>query len=56
MKNKLTKKIVSYVIASTILGALAIGTVTAVDTACQRYQYGKSTVGFFRKDEIKVQK
>ncbi len=48
MKNILTKKIVSCVVASTILGALALGTVAAVDTVCHRYQKGSSVMAVMR--------
>ncbi len=36
MKKFFTKKIVGYVVASTVLGALALGTFAAVDTVTHR--------------------
>lgn len=49
MKKFLTKKIVGYVVASTVLGALALGTFAAVDTATHRLERGSQTVAIFRK-------
>ncbi len=49
MKKFFTKKVVGLVVATTILGALALGTVAAVDTACHRVQHGSSAEAVFKK-------
>lgn len=48
MKKFLTKKIVGYVVASTVLGALALGTFAAVDTMTHRVERGSQSVAIMK--------
>ncbi len=48
MKKFLTKKIVGCVVASTVLGALALGTFAAVDTVTHRLDRSSQSVSIMR--------